>query len=181
MNDLSTLTLEPKMQAAVDELEDLILRQYPTAEFRVGRDPEGSEAIHLTAILDLDEPDEVFDLVIDRTMELLIEDDLPIYVIPVRTPERRAAMRARTPVIGSALLPDESVHERIRRWLAEEGWDVRDVPDPESSFNVMVTLQTGQSINIFQREEHIDHITFHEHLVLDERFRSDLERLAVVC
>jgi len=41
----------------------------------------------------------------------------------------------------------------------------------------MVTLQTGQSINIFQRKEHLDHITFHEHLVLDERFRSDLERL----
>jgi hypothetical protein len=49
--------------------------------------------VHLTTIVDLDDPDEVLDLVINRMMELQVEDKLPVYVIPVRTPERVAALR----------------------------------------------------------------------------------------
>jgi hypothetical protein len=57
-----------------------------------------------------------------------------------------------------------AVHERIRTWMAEEGWEVRDVDDSQSSFNVMVTLQNdGPSVNIFQYKDHIDHITLSQH------------------
>jgi hypothetical protein len=177
MNAPSTLTLEPKMQAAVDEIEALILQHYPTAQFSVGRDPEGSKAIHLTAIMDLDEPDEVLDLVLDRTVDLLVEDDLPIYVIPVRTPERRAAMHARTSVIGSALLPDESVHERIRRWLAEEGWQVRDNPDPNALFNLTVTLPDGRNINVAQLKSGPSMIIIVTGLTFPTEFYSDFQQL----
>ena len=39
-----------------------------------------------------------------------------------------------------------SVHDRIRMWLTEERWHIRDVDDPQASFNVMATLRTGQKI-----------------------------------
>jgi hypothetical protein len=87
-----TLELDSKMQAAVDELQGLIRQRHPEAQFRLGRDPEGSEAIHLTAVLDLDDTDLVVDEFIDRMMQLQIDDELPIFVIPVRTPERERAL-----------------------------------------------------------------------------------------
>ena len=85
-------TLEPKMQAAVHELEDLIRHTHPEARFRITRDPDGSEAIHLIAVLDVDDTDLVVDEFIDRMMQLQIEEELPIFVIPVRTPEREVAV-----------------------------------------------------------------------------------------
>jgi hypothetical protein len=56
-----------------------------------------------------------------------------------------------------------AVHERIRKWMAEEGWDVRDVGDPGSSFHVVVMLETGLGIKIFQLMNDIDHITLSYH------------------
>jgi hypothetical protein len=72
-----------------------------------------------------------------------------------------------------------AVHERIRRWLAEENWDVRDVPDPLASFNVMATLKGGPNVNIFQLKDHADHLTLSQRWVFDERLRSDVSKLAV--
>jgi len=179
MNAKTSIAPNPKMQAAVEELEALILRCYPNTEFRLGRDPEGSNAVHLTAIVDVDEPDEVLDLVLDRVVELLIEDALPIVVIPVRTPERRAAMLdAASREIPRAMPPANDVHEKIRRWLAQEGWSVRDVDDPRSSFNVMVALKGTPGINIFQLHDHVDHITLSEHWVYPGDVRLLLGRLS---
>ena len=45
------------MQAAIDELQALIRQHHPEAQFRVSHDPEGSEAIHLIAVLDVDDTD----------------------------------------------------------------------------------------------------------------------------
>lgn len=85
--------LAPRARSAVDELEALILHRYPDATFRVTRGPDDTEAIHLVATVDVDDPDAVLDTVMDRMMDLQIEDDLPIYVIPVRPPERVLALR----------------------------------------------------------------------------------------
>jgi hypothetical protein len=68
------------------------------------------------------------------------------------------------------------VHERIRKWLAEEGWHVRDVGDPQSSFNIMATLQSGPNVNIFQYRDHFDHITLSQHCVFDESSRIEIAR-----
>ena len=57
----------------------------------VGEDPEG---VHLTATVDLDHPDEVMDLVVNRLLELQIDEALPVYLIPIRIPGRVAAMLA---------------------------------------------------------------------------------------
>jgi hypothetical protein len=70
-----------------------------------------------------------------------------------------------------------AVHDRIRRWLAEENWTVEDVPDPEAVFNVMVTLQGGPRVNIYQRRDHPDHITIAQRWGFVDPFRSDFEKI----
>jgi hypothetical protein len=83
---------------------------------------------------------------------------------------------------GSQPLDDatRAVHEKIRRWLAEEGWHVRDVDDPQSSFNVMATLQgdNAPNVNIFQYREHFDHITLSQHWTYDHKFQLALDQLS---
>lgn len=80
--------LDPRMQAALDELRGMIEQRYPTATFAVSRGHDEPENIHLTVTVDLDDPDEVLDLLLDRLLELQVEDRVPVYVIPIRTPER---------------------------------------------------------------------------------------------
>lgn len=81
---------DPRIQVAVTELQDLIRSHYPTTTFTVGEtdDPEG---VYMRAIVDVDDTDEVTDVFMDRLVDLQVEDGLPIYVVPVRTPERIAA------------------------------------------------------------------------------------------
>jgi len=84
--------IDPKMQAAVAELQELIRSQYPSTTFSVGEaeDPDG---VYLRAIVDVDDTDEVTGVFIDRMIDLQVEEGLPIYVVPVRTPERIASLR----------------------------------------------------------------------------------------
>jgi hypothetical protein len=77
----------------VAELTDMIKQRYPTASFDVGPGEDDPEVTHITAVVDLDDPDEVTDLVIDRMLELQLEKGIPVYVIPIRTPQRVAALR----------------------------------------------------------------------------------------
>jgi len=87
------LHLDGAMQAAVTELRELVTRHFPDASFRVSRGPDDPEAVHLHAVVDLDDPDLVVDLVIERMMQLQIEDGLPIFVIPARSRARVETMR----------------------------------------------------------------------------------------
>ena len=93
---------DPRIRAAVAELEELIRRRYPEATFDVGQghDPEG---VYLTPTVDVEDTDAVFDIVVDRLLELQIDDELPVYVIPVRPIERvMAELRARPKVRSAA-------------------------------------------------------------------------------
>lgn len=72
------------------ELQDAIATHYPAATFTVGPGGENEDGVYLTVQVDLDDPDEVLDLVIDRVLELQFEEGLPIHVTPIRTPERVA-------------------------------------------------------------------------------------------
>lgn len=85
---------DPRIQAAVAELQDMIRAHYPSTVFTVGEaeDPDG---IYVRAVVDVDDPDEVAEVFIDRMIDLQVEDGLPIYVVPVRTPAREAAERQR--------------------------------------------------------------------------------------
>ena len=86
---------DPRVHAAVAELEAMIKDHYPTATFEVVPAADEPGAVHIIATVDLDDPDEVADLVMDRMLTLQIDEWLPVHVIPIRTPERRAAMLAR--------------------------------------------------------------------------------------
>ena len=83
---------DPRVLAAVNELEELVRSHYPDATFNVGHGPDDPEAIHVYATVDLEDTEPVVDLVIERELELLLDEGLPVQVIPLRTPERNAAI-----------------------------------------------------------------------------------------
>ena len=74
-----------RLQSALEELRGLILRHYPDARFEISRGIDDPEAVHLVAAVDADDLDDVVDLVIERMMEIQIEEGLPIFVIPTRS------------------------------------------------------------------------------------------------
>jgi hypothetical protein len=78
---------DPRIQSAVEELRGMIHDRFPQAVFSVsrGEDPEG---IYLDAIVDVEDPDEVMDLVIDRLFQLRVDEGLPVHVLPQRPVER---------------------------------------------------------------------------------------------
>ena len=83
-----TENLDPRVHNALDELRGVIAERYPSASFEVTRDVEEPENIDLLTTVDVDDPDEVLDLVIDRLVDLQVEERIPVHVVPIRTPER---------------------------------------------------------------------------------------------
>ncbi|MEA2513883.1 MAG: hypothetical protein QOJ59_3370 [Thermomicrobiales bacterium] len=91
MTHYENLIVEPRVQAAIDDVQELIRRQYPAALFTLGRS-EAPEGIYVRAIVDTDDMDAVEQTFLDRLVDLLVEEALPIYVVPVRSPHRIAEM-----------------------------------------------------------------------------------------
>lgn len=71
---------DPRIQAALQELRDRILERFPDADFVVSRrdDPDG---IYLTAIVDVEDLDEVTDPIISRIVDMQVDEGLPVYVV----------------------------------------------------------------------------------------------------
>lgn len=87
--------LDSRAQGALTQLQELIQARFPTATFEVSRGEDDAESIHLTTVVDVEDPDEVVDAVIDRVLQLQDEEGIPVHVIPLRTPERmRDVMQA---------------------------------------------------------------------------------------
>lgn len=99
------LHADPRIQAAIAEFQGMISAQFPGTTFKVsvGDDPVG---VYLNAIVDIDDHDEVMDLIIGRLVAVQVEEELPFYVIPIRTLERvLASMEQDKPRwAGTALL-----------------------------------------------------------------------------
>jgi hypothetical protein len=96
---------DPRIDAAVVELQQMIRERYPEAAFTVApeEDPEG---IYITATVDVDDLDEVFDIVVERLLELQVEDGIPVHVIPVHPLERIwADLRVNDPAGSRLPLP----------------------------------------------------------------------------
>lgn len=72
-----------QLQGAVEELQRLIHRVYPSATFQVvpGDDPAGTYVI---ATVDVEDTETVIDVYLDRLLEFQIDAGLPVYVVPVR-------------------------------------------------------------------------------------------------
>lgn len=93
MSVLSAPSNDPRISAALEELRMLVWRRYPEATFQVTTAQDDPSIVHLIAEVDLDDTEPLVDLVIDRMVQLQVDDGLPIFVIPRRTPARVAARR----------------------------------------------------------------------------------------
>ena len=94
MNDdseFSVENLDERTRQAIQELQRTIIERYPATTFEVVPATDDPESIHVVATADVDDPDEVGDLVLDRVVSLIADEDIYVHVIPVRTPERIAA------------------------------------------------------------------------------------------
>lgn len=108
-NEQPVSELDGRTQQAIAEVQDAITRRYPTATFAIERAADDPRSLHLIAMTDVDDPDEVGDLVIDRIVALQVDEGIPLHVIPLRLPERIPVpfdVRRATQV-GSATLPDD--------------------------------------------------------------------------
>lgn len=85
--------LDERMRLAVNEVQRTIADRFPATTFVLTRSPEDPSSIHLLAVADIDDPDDVGDLVVDRVVALQVEEGIPLHVIPLRAPARvQAAM-----------------------------------------------------------------------------------------
>lgn len=82
---------DPRIQAALAELRELILTHFPDATFTVtrGEDPEG---IYLTPTVDVDDLSDVIDVFIERLVDFQVDEGLPINVVPDQPLERVIAL-----------------------------------------------------------------------------------------
>lgn len=79
---------EPLMRDAIAEIQDLVRSTYPDAAFEVF--PSSTVGgVYMRIIVDIDDPDDVTALIIDRVADLQINHELPLYPVTVR-PTRRA-------------------------------------------------------------------------------------------
>ena len=80
MNE-SDLRLEPRMTQALEELAEMIVDEFPTATFRVSRGESPNE-IWLLVYADVEDTEHVLNVVIDRGIDMLVDDGLFITVLP---------------------------------------------------------------------------------------------------
>ena len=95
---------DPRIQAALAELQGLIAARYPDATFTIarGEDPEG---IRLVATIDIEDLDAVADIFTDRLVDMQVEEGLPVYVV-LDQPVARALAQLRrqaTQPVGARL------------------------------------------------------------------------------
>jgi hypothetical protein len=69
---------------------DTISAHYPATTFAMRPGVDAPEATYLLATIDVADPDEVLDLVVDRLLRLQLDEGLPIYVLPLQTSARVA-------------------------------------------------------------------------------------------
>ena len=72
----------------MEELRGIITDRWPSATFSVSRGEDNPEGIHLNATVDVEDPEDVLDVVIDRLVALHTNQELPIHVIPIRPIEK---------------------------------------------------------------------------------------------
>jgi hypothetical protein len=107
--------LDEPTQQAVAELQATISQSYPSASFEIARSAEDPNSIHLITTVDIDDPDEVGDLVLDRILDLNVTHGIPLHVIPVRTPERIAADKHQRQTAKRRPLPSLSKFGLLRQ------------------------------------------------------------------
>jgi hypothetical protein len=87
MPDNQQQVQDPRSQHALAALQARIVHHDPSAPFEVaaGDDPGG---IYLTPIIDIEDTDAVLAVVLDRLIELQVDEGLPIFVVPLQPLQR---------------------------------------------------------------------------------------------
>ena len=91
--ELHSVSMTPRLEEAVAELRSLIASHCPEATFSVG-DGDDPAGIYLTATIDVEDMGEVVDVFLDRLVDMQVDEELPIFVVPIRPVERSRAMLA---------------------------------------------------------------------------------------
>lgn len=73
MTQQHTTTLDPRVLAAVTELETLIRGRYPDATFEVSSSADDPDAINLYATVDATDSDDVLDVVLQKLDHAMLE------------------------------------------------------------------------------------------------------------
>ena len=87
-----------RVKEAAEELKGLILAKYPDAEFKLLRSPWEQRSWILWAYVDVEDKDEVRALIVDREVDMLAEEHIPIHVFvhaPIKAPAKAKAARTR--------------------------------------------------------------------------------------
>ena len=92
------------MHAALEELAAIIGQHYPGASFRVSHGEDDPAIVQLVAVVDVEDTDPVFDVVMPRLLEFH-DEDLPIFVVTERSPERTLAMHQAVQAQNRAAIP----------------------------------------------------------------------------
>jgi hypothetical protein len=79
---------QKRIRAAAEELKATILTKYPEAQFTLSRAQDDPDAWDLWTLVDIEDPDEVRDLTRDRELEMLVDEHIPLHVVPTRARER---------------------------------------------------------------------------------------------
>lgn len=77
-----------RIKEAAEELKGLIRARYPDARFQLARANDDRWAWNLWTLVEIEDPDEVNDIVRDREQEMLLEENIPLYVVPTLGRER---------------------------------------------------------------------------------------------
>jgi hypothetical protein len=101
---------DPRIRAALAELQGLLRARYPDATFAVyeGEDPEG---VYLSATVDVEDTDEVLNVVMERLLHLQDDLSLPIYVMPILPLERVAHQLHARGIQGRSVVAPSSVRD----------------------------------------------------------------------
>lgn len=103
--------VDPRAQPAIDEIQLAILKRWPDVTFSIHRGPDNPIGIHMSVFVDEEDPDVVLEGLTDRLVDILVDDGIPLHVIPLHTPERALAAyaaykeRERNPWSGEFLAP----------------------------------------------------------------------------
>jgi len=135
------LVANPRMQAGIVEIQRLIRAKYPGATFEIQESPE-PEGVYMRAIVDVDEPFLVMDSFIDRLAEIQADDELPLSVVVMRTPERMKAAFQRI----AAEQRDAGQQSRHADWCSYSG-SRRCAPGPLVNGVVGVAVASGSRWN----------------------------------
>ena len=74
---------DERIKQGIAELQGIIRSHFDEAAFAVfrGDDPEG---VYVRVTVDVEDTDEVVNIFLERLLELQVEEELPLYVLPVR-------------------------------------------------------------------------------------------------